>query len=227
MEPASSNDPPTQAEDDAAPPWRALEADWEISSFLIEYSYFKEFVVDHAGDALAEKLMDPDATGSHNWRVALALSQLNKQLALAIQAVWESHLRRWLRSCAKELHRPASFLRRIQLANITALDDLLLDLRLRRLADLTGNEVLQELVLVGNVVRHGDGPSAVRLNSLRPDIWLNPPQLGSDLDDIANELSISDELLQAYAEAISDFWLAISALSRPPDPEPWQFEDAS
>ena len=79
---------------------------------------------------------------------------------------------------------------------------------------------------MGNVVRHGDGPSAVRLSALKPDIWLNPPQLGADLDDTANELRISDELLQAYGESISGFWLAVSALSRPPEPDHWPFDEA-
>ncbi|GAA4717248.1 hypothetical protein GCM10023325_12380 [Sphingomonas lutea] len=183
----------------------------------------------HAAAALSAKLIDPSAVGSHNLRVELALAQLNKHLALAVQSVWESHFRRWLRLCAKELDRPVALLRRIQIANTPKLDDLLFELRGRRMADLAGGQLLHELVLVGNVVRHGDGPSALRLNALRPDIWLNPPNPESEggLDDLASELAISVDRLEAYAQSVSDFWLAISSLSGPTEMDPWPFEDHS
>ena len=203
---------------------KAMQADLMISSFVLEFGYFEEFVLDHVCDAIADRLMDPNAEGSHNWRVLLALGQLNNQLALVIQAIWETQFRRWLRACALEAHgndREGANIKRLP---IDRLDQHLLDLRGVRLKDVPGGAVLKELVLVGNVVRHGDGPSAAQLVATAQDIWTAAPTIGDGTlsEENADKLVLSDARLKRYADAVQQFWFALSrALHATFEDPPW------
>lgn len=190
----------------------AMQADLMISSFVIEFGYFEEFVLDHVSDAIADRLIDPEVEGSHNWRVMLALGQLNNQLALAIQAIWETQFRRWLRACALEAHGDDRHGANIKRLPIDRLDGLLLSLRGVRLMDVPGGTILRELMLVGNVVRHGDGPSAAQLVATAHDIWTSDPEIGGGAmsEENADKLAVNDARLKRYAEAVQQFWFASS-----------------
>lgn len=201
-----------------------MQADLMISSFVLEFGYFEEFILDHVYETLANRLMDPDAEGSHNWRVLLALSQLNNQLALAIQAIWETQFRRWLRACASEVHGDDREGANIKRLPIDRLDRHLLDLRGVRLADMPGGAALKELTLVGNVVRHGDGPSAAQLTASAEDIWTTPPTIGEGTlsEENSDKLMVSDARLKRYADAVQQFWFASSrALHATFENPPW------
>ncbi|MNS63102.1 hypothetical protein D3C72_961890 [compost metagenome] len=206
---------------------KAMTADLMISSFVLEFGYFEEFVLDHVFDAIADRLIDPSVEGSHNWRVLLALGQLNSQLALAIQAMWETHFRRWLRACAVEAHGDDREGANIKRLPIDRLDKHLLELRGVRLTDMPGGSALRELVLVGNVVRHGDGPSAALLVATAQDIWRTAPTIGEGTlsEENADKLIVSDARLKQYAEAVQQFWFASSrAVHATFEDPPWATE---
>ncbi|MEI4507391.1 hypothetical protein WBQ88_16895 [Sphingopyxis sp. CCNWLW253] len=191
--------------------WEAMQADLEANRYSLEFAYFHEFILNHASNAIAEKLISEEAFGSHNLRVLLALSMLNNHLALAIQSLWESGFRRWLRQCAAEKNGNDNLAVAIKRSPLETLDTHLQAIRGVRLDDIPGGSVMKEAALVGNVVRHGDGPSAVKLFELAPSLWRNLPTdlSGPAVVECADELSIGDERLQEYADAVSLFWTAI------------------
>jgi hypothetical protein len=143
--------------------WEPLKADGAASTYSLEFSYFDEFVLRHAVDAIAEKLISEEAIGSHNLRVNIGLSMLQRHLALSIQALWETHFRRWLRECAAEIRGDDSLATDIKHRYFEQLEAILSDLRHISLSEIPGGELLKEATLVGNVIRHGDGRSAAKL----------------------------------------------------------------
>jgi hypothetical protein len=186
-----------------------MEADLAIGSFVLEFGYFEEFVLAHAASAIAERLVSHEEVGSHNLRVGLALGQLNKQLALAIQAIWETHFRRWLLACAQERYGDGRYDAEIKRATLEDLDQRLKDIRGAGLDDFPSGKRLKELTLVGNVVRHGDGPSAGKLLNTAPEIWMSDPaESDLSIDECADRLVIDDVRLKLYADAVSSFWIA-------------------
>jgi hypothetical protein len=90
-------------------------------------------------------------------------------------------------------------------------------------------EVIDELRLVANTVKHGEGGSARDLRALRPEMFTNPAftalyeDAGMDLDERVRRTTISaplsgddffvtEEALQAYAERAEAFFSEIAAV---------------
>ena len=97
-----------------------------------------------------------------------------------------------------------------------------LEKALRKLRNVDFSEIpegqdLLELVLVGNVARHGDGPSVIRLKEFRPHPWRNeafarpdPDFIYLEEDEVTDFLIVSPEDIQRYATAAIMFWQRVN-----------------
>lgn len=69
---------------------------------------------------------------------------------------------------------------------------------------------LVELLLVGNVVRHGEGGSCDRLRAAAPDLWIYAPSQYVDIvagePPVSELMRIRDEDLARYVRAAGRFW---------------------
>lgn len=139
---------------------------------------------------------------------------------LSIQSLWEQQIRTYLTGCQQQLSInpfPASNRRGAHSVQTVFWGDELNTVfeRLRgiTLPSFASYESLDLLMLVGNVCRHGDGPSCRRLWNEHPELWpeyrlderfdnpsltLHPP--------LADTMRISRELLTSFVEAIDLFW---------------------
>jgi hypothetical protein len=205
--------------------WKPLNSDWLASDFSYQFGVFRTYALQPSirNEAM---FMNPDAAGGHtsNMRLFLALAELNKHMALAVQSAWERDFRRFVRSCATEV-RGEDRQRddRLRTATVEGLGKALEEARGVRFAELPGGETLTKMVLVGNVVRHGDGPSCARLREVAPDLWLgnvHEGMEGVDLRDVADDLSIRTSVVEGFAETVADFWMRIIHTRSPPEPPP-------
>jgi hypothetical protein len=129
-----------------------------------------------------------------------------KAYALTVAAVFERQLRTWARSIVASSAVPPLG----ENARYEALLDLCatyagLDLqRLGVAADLT------ELLLVGNVVRHGEGRSCNKLRRLAPTLWNYEPSeyvdIVTDSPPVSELMRIREADLARYARAAGRFW---------------------
>ncbi|HEY9235230.1 MAG TPA: hypothetical protein VIP08_09375 [Phenylobacterium sp.] len=129
-----------------------------------------------------------------------------KAFALTIAAVFERQLSAWARMIAagggaSRVGRTPRYEELLTLcASYAGLD---LD-RLGVQADLT------ELLLVGNVVRHGEGPSCDRLRGLAPSLWAYAPSAYIDIvskaPPVSERMQVSADDLARYVRAAARFW---------------------
>lgn len=79
------------------------------------------------------------------------------------------------------------------------------------LADVVEGPLLLELALVGNVVRHGDGPSARQAFERYPflfdpvAVFDDAPVHGDD-EELPERLRVTEERLALYGQAVFQFW---------------------
>ena len=90
---------------------------------------------------------------------------------LSIQSVWERQLRAYLRGCALELGNDKARAEKAMKGRWKDIDGLFFDLRGIRLSDFEEYRDLDQLYLLANACRHGDGPSAVLLWERHPELW--------------------------------------------------------
>lgn len=127
--------------------------------------------------------------------------EARRSFALMIGASFERQLRLWL--CQADRHRVAA----IQKADFNRLVELLKEIQI---VDLAGMEVaadLQELRLVVNVARHGDGPSSRELVALNPELWdsmLRDTYAKGGL--LGYTMRVQDADLRRYLDAVQVFW---------------------
>lgn len=195
--------------------WKALKSDLMANSYHYEFAVFEEFALKPSmnNDTM---VADPEAPGGHtnNMRLGFALGELNKHMALAVQSIWEAAFRRFVRACANEvLGEDSDRDQRLRRANVAELGKTLRDIRGVDLDDLPGGPTLQQMVLVGNVVRHGDGVSCAKLRETAPDLWLgnvHEGMEGVDLHDVADDLCIRDSDVLRFADVVGTFWAEVA-----------------
>ena len=75
---------------------------------------------------------------------------------------------------------------------------------------------LTELLLVGNVVRHGEGPSCDRLRSMSPMLWAYAPSayvdIVSEAPPVSERMRVSAYDLARYVRAAARFWGHVDSL---------------
>ncbi|MDR9864640.1 hypothetical protein [Pseudomonas baetica] len=140
---------------------------------------------------------------------------------LSIQSLWEQQIRTYLAGCQQQLdidpfpvsnRRGANSVRTVYWGD--ELNTVFERLRDITLPSFVSFESLDLLMLVGNVCRHGDGNSSVRLWGVRPDLWpmYHDPVntfLQSTLADQApsvQSMQIPREILEDFVDKICLFW---------------------
>jgi hypothetical protein len=149
---------------------------------------------------------------------------------LSIQAMWEKQIRLYLDRCAQDLEAGPAVVGRIPRADWTLLDSLFNQLRGVPLTAFEEYLTLNKLQLLGNVCRHGGGPSLARLIAQHSELWYRepnsqfaPPVPPAPLVRTAENLQISVDLLRSFAAAIDSFWRETQYIyheSIEPRPEP-------
>jgi|SRR5882724_10010114 len=126
--------------------------------------------------------------------------ELRRTFALVLQALFERQLRFWLSGKMpdkKESIEKASWPHLIRLVNCVD-------------GSITANPVmtdLEDLHLVANAVRHGNGPSANKLLQKKPAFWIKPHVKR----DLIGNMRVDDAQLQLYATAVMTFWYLAGA----------------
>jgi len=139
---------------------------------------------------------------------------------LSIQSLWERQIRTYMSGCHEELKTDLSAISKRKGTDVIhsvlwgdELNAVFEHLRGIALSSFESYPALDMLQLVGNVCRHGDGPSCRRLWNEHPELW---PEYGFDerFDNpslplhppLADTMRISRELLTSFVEAIDLFW---------------------
>lgn len=139
---------------------------------------------------------------------------------LSIQSLWERQIRAYLSGCHQELKIDLSSASKRKVHDVVhsvlwgdELNAVFECLRGISLRSFETYPTLNLLQLVGNVCRHGDGPSCRQLWKDHPELW---PTYGPDerfdthseplQPPPADMLTISRSLLTSFVEAIDLFW---------------------
>lgn len=139
---------------------------------------------------------------------------------LSIQSLWERQIRTYLSGCHQELKidlSSASKRKGPDVAHsvlwgdeLNAVFECLRDIALPSFESYPKLNLLQ---LVGNVCRHGDGPSSRQLWKDHPELWptYGPDERFHDASEQlrpppADTMKISRDLLTSFVEAIDLFW---------------------
>jgi hypothetical protein len=138
-------------------------------------------------------------------------SETMKAFALAIQSLWERQLRSYLEGCANELQLAEAVLKEVRANQWERVERAFHSVRGLALSAFPSYPLLAALHLLGNVCRHGNGPSVARLHTLRSDLWGNLDVVtinGTTLSrpPSAELLDVELHHLRSFAAAIGEFW---------------------
>jgi len=139
-------------------------------------------------------------------------------LTLAVQGHFEKAFRRWLRNSLQFVENSAitdDDIVKAQWSNPNTprrdLGAIMAALRGVHFAEVIEGPIILELALIGNVVRHGDGPSARQAYERYPFLFAPVPIFDDgpaheDDDELPERLQVSEERLGLYAQAVFQFW---------------------
>lgn len=202
--------------------WKNSYADVVSSGYGdLAQSYLGE-VVEPAVASMERRIAELNERGQNEDPVAIFLVGPAEELlratltgyCLSIQSLWEKQIRAYLQRCAEELARGSTLFERTRTANWQDLNRIFEELRGVPLTAFDEFADLDLLQLLGNVCRHGDGPSLQRLAIEHPELWpareceLAPPPRGSPAAQAfrADDVSVSLTLLRRLTDAIASFW---------------------
>ncbi|ANC02556.1 hypothetical protein AB688_10655 [Pseudomonas putida] len=138
------------------------------------------------------------------------MTKTSMALCLGIQSLWEQQLREYLGNCGSRVHLNSSTRSNIKGANwgvsgrFPSLNQLFVEIRGLELENFTSYKRLEKLQLLGNVCRHGEGGSAVKLRANYPELW---PSCEADSLRSVDGMLISTFLLRDLVNAVVLFWL--------------------
>lgn len=139
-------------------------------------------------------------------------------LCLGVQSLWEQQLRSYLGNCEIQ-GNDSALLNKIQSASWDhwkkdhSLKHLFSEIRGLELESLDSYKRLDILQLLGNVCRHGPGPSSLTLIKRYPELW---PKAGTQSKQFGvpavavmpvDGALITDALLRDLVNAVQLFWL--------------------
>jgi hypothetical protein len=134
--------------------------------------------------------------------------EMRLSFALTIGAAFERNLRLWLLFGLAE-HRPV-----IERADRRSLFKLVADMKGPVAALKIESGDIIELWELVSTARHGDGPAAMRLSSLNPDLWSHQDASAqveySRAGLRAYTIRVNDSDLERYLDATIDFWESAS-----------------
>jgi hypothetical protein len=151
-----------------------------------------------------DQFLEHARINTHN----LLCHEVRRTFALVLGSLFERQLRFWLSEkmpTKKETVEETSWLQLVSFVNCVD-------------GSITTNPVmtdLENLHLVANAVRHGNGRSAEILLQKKPDFW---SQTGKDprvKRDLTDKMRINDAQLELYARAMMRFWHLAGASSFP------------
>lgn len=140
-------------------------------------------------------------------------------LCLGIQSLWEQQLRDYLCNCGIQVRHKGKTVDIIRNAHwgssgkLPSLNQLFSEIRGLPIEDFQSYPRLDKLQLLGNVCRHGDGPSATKLQARYPELWpqamVEAIQTGSSLLTTLplGAIQITVDLLRDLVNAVVLFWL--------------------
>ena len=148
------------------------------------------------------------------------IEELNRAMIMAfclsIQSLWERQIREYLVGCARELKLDSDLIKKAMKGNWKNLDGIFHELRGISLTEFEPYQELDLLCQLGNVCRHGDGPSALSLWEKHSDLWPKRNQFSPFLPEEMNleeeqpppakEIVITRNLLGSFVHAIVSFW---------------------
>ena len=207
--------------------WNNLQADIFLGQHAHAMRLYLKNVVTPALDAIEARLDEmsrsnkpADVFGLDGMK-ALQRSTI-EAFALSLQSLWERQLREFLKSCARELKRPAKQVEELEGARWETLLERFQELRGLPLDAFDSFRELELLHLLGNACRHGDGSSARTLFQRWPELWPNlpwsdarvvprPALLGPDgaprmTSRSFSEISLSRSRLVQLTHAVIWFW---------------------
>lgn len=146
------------------------------------------------------------------------ISKTSMALCLGIQSLWEQQLRDYLCNCGVHLNPRGTTIDDIRLANWGtskkgSLNQLFSEIRGLKLEAFQSYQRLDKLQLLGNVCRHGEGPSAEKLRAKYPELWpkamLESHQFGIPVRAFmpVDGVKITVDLLRSLVIAVVLFWL--------------------
>lgn len=163
--------------------WTEHESIGSPTSHIIALELYRDSVVRPSLNALSEKIdelhrSDEDSADFELLDYAPLFQSTVEGYLLAIQSMWERGLRSMLISRAKRISRGETYVGALQRANWSGgrQPDLLhyfrelVGLSLQTFDSFGDIDILQ---IFGNVLRHGDGPSAQKLHERCPSLWWN------------------------------------------------------
>jgi hypothetical protein len=125
--------------------------------------------------------------------------------ALTLAGVFERQLRIWVRSHVHEAEKAGVATRKFQ--------PLLEEAGARHGLDLGTNKVgqaIEELYLLANAVRHGDGPSVGKLRAYAPHLWQYPTVVHATQSEeqaiLSEGIQVADADFIRYMRAVTRFW---------------------
>ena len=226
------SDPELSPNAPPCPEWQTLDCDIAARMYRNDMQLLFNFGIAQASAAILQSIRDfedrdkkkKDAGEARSTDMAAAMIlqpvsvELHNVLTLAIQGHFEKPFRRWLQGSARD--NPAAGITEEDIVKAVWNDPvrpgrdlgmIMAKLRGIHLKDTPEGPWLLELALIGNVVRHGDGPSARQALKLYPHLFLPVPELEGRPQrpedwDIPGRLQVSDHRLAMYGAAAWGFW---------------------
>lgn len=147
------------------------------------------------------------------------ITKTSMAMCLGIQSLWEQQLRDYLGNCGAQIKHHGPTLDLIQRAHwgisgkIPSLNHLFSEIRGLQLESFESYSRLDMLQLLGNVCRHGEGASAVKLRGKYPELW---PKAMTESEQIGISVTafmpvggmlITADVLRDFVNAVVLFWL--------------------
>jgi len=159
----------------------------------------------------ADELLSTDNPGDvfdHSDILEL-ISETKIAFCLAIQSIWERQFRDYVKRCEMDLNRIQSKSTQIQNASWRELQDYFHRLRDISVETFPSFNELDNLQLLGNACRHGDGRSSKELYIRLPQLWQVPSPIACNEKGYIPafaQMDIPCSQIESFVEAIAEFW---------------------
>lgn len=198
--------------------WMPMLADAYANKYGEVAQDFLSLVVEPSLAALEQKKAEIAAQSDqalaafHLYDHHQLISKTRMALCLGVQSLWEQQLRSYLGNCVVR-GDDATKMDKIQTASWDhwrkdlSLKHLFTEIRGLELESFESYKRLDILQLLGNVCRHGPGPSSVTLIKRYPELW---PETGAQNKQFGAPVDgslITDALIRDLVNAVVLFWL--------------------
>lgn len=205
------------------PPWRGSFYDTLSETYAAGTEALFGHAVEPTASALAALLATTprgaDNASMDRWEdLKLVQLEAHKSFALSLNALWERNFRThlWHSAALAGWEEPGV----TQTGNYAKWFE---DIRGFSLSKFRSYPEIRLLSLVGNAVRHGNGPSTRKLYAADPSLfvddevttgWFSYFAHGGEPEASVRKLYIPIERLEAFKSGIVDFWVTIRALQK-------------